>query len=98
MYSRGINNTVKTIIVTASSVETPGACNGDTLLLAAGKTRGTLLGLRQDPNPIEQGLGANHRLVAGQTQYLHGCLDYVFDDGEMGKQVVLLKDHTDLGA
>ena len=68
-------------------------CNGDTLLLAAGKLVGLVLELIAQPYPLKRGGRAALALSQGDAR-VHQRHFHVFQQAELGQQVILLEDEA----
>ena len=68
-------------------------CNGDTLLLAAGKLVGLVLELIAQPYPLKRGGRAALALSQGDAR-VHQRHLHVFQQAELGQQVILLEDEA----
>ena len=72
--------------------QSPG--NGDALLLAAGKFRGTMRGAVAEAEACEQARGALDALVLGQARVHRGNLDVLAGAGR-GQQIIFLKNEAE---
>ena len=73
-----------------------GPRDGHALLLAARQARGITVALVEQSDLAQQGLGLGDDVIQARRLHRQRRLDEVLQDGQMRKQVEVLKDHAHL--